>query len=82
MNRSRSMSSITRSTGRPEWWERISAIWRVVDSISRAAIATSDGAPRKPAEPWWIMSFACGRARRFPGAPPATIIAAADMPIP
>src|SRR5688500_4067396 len=82
MNRSRSMSFITCSTARPQCWERISAICRVVDSISRAAISTSDGAPRNPAEPWWIISFAWGNARRFPGAPPATIIAAADIPMP
>ena len=42
----------------------------------------SAGVPRKPAEPWWIITFAFGSANRFPGAPPARIIAPADMPIP
>ncbi len=42
----------------------------------------SDGAPRVPAEPWWIMMRAFGSAKRFPAAPPARIIAAADMPMP
>ena len=60
----------------------ISAICRVVASTSRAAIEMSVGAPRKPAEPWWIISFAFGRANRLPGAPAAVIIAAADIPIP
>ncbi len=60
----------------------ISPICRVVASTSRAAIEISVGAPRKPAEPWWIISFAFGRANRLPGAPAAVIIAAADIPIP
>ena len=51
MNRSRSMSSITRSTVRPQCRAMISAICRVVASTSRAAIEMSLGAPRKPAEP-------------------------------
>ena len=42
----------------------------------------SAGVPRKPPEPWWIITFAFGRTKRFPAAPPARIIAAADMPIP
>ena len=82
MKRSRSMSSITVSTSRPEWRPMISAICRVVAATSRAAIWMSDGAPRKPALPWWIISFAFGSANRLPAAPPAMIIAAADMPIP
>src|SRR6185312_2268330 len=82
MNLSRSMSSITCPNARPVCLDRTSAICRVEASISRAAIAMSDGAPRAPAEPWWIISFACGRASRLPGAPPATITAAADIPIP
>jgi hypothetical protein len=76
------MSSITCSEVRPVWRAMISAIWRVVDSTSRAAIEMSVGAPLNPAEPWWIMSFAFGSANRFPAAPAATIIAAADIPIP
>ena len=40
------------------------------------------GAPRVPADPWWIMIFALGRASRFPCAPPHRTIAAADMPMP
>ena len=51
MKRSRSMSSMTRSTGRPLCREMSSAICRVVASTSRAAIEMSLGAPRKPAEP-------------------------------
>ena len=42
----------------------------------------SAGEPRKPPEPWWIITFAFGSAKRFPCAPPERIIAAADMPIP
>ena len=42
----------------------------------------SRGAPRVPALPSWIMILAFGRANRFPAAPPARIIAAADIPIP
>ena len=42
----------------------------------------SAGVPRKPAEPWWIIIFAFGSAIRLPGAPPARIIAAADIPMP
>ena len=42
----------------------------------------SDGAPRMPAVPWWIITRALGSASRLPRAPPARIIAAADMPIP
>ena len=42
----------------------------------------SEGAPRVPAEPWWIMIRAFGRAKRFPAAPPERIMAAADMPMP
>ena len=42
----------------------------------------SAGVPRKPAEPWWIIIFAFGRAIRLPAAPPARIIAAADIPMP
>ena len=42
----------------------------------------SVGAPRKPAEPWWIMIFEFGSAIRLPGAPPQSTIAAADMPMP
>ena len=60
----------------------ISAIRRVIDRISRAAIWMSAGVPRYPADPWWIMIFAFGSAKRFPGAPPQRIIAAALMPIP
>ena len=82
MNRSRSMSSITVSMSRPAWRPMISAICRVVAATSRAAIWMSDGAPRKPALPWWIISFAFGSANRLPAAPPAMIIAAADMPMP
>ena len=40
------------------------------------------GAPRAPALPWWIMMRALGRARRLPGAPPQSTMAAADIPIP
>ena len=40
------------------------------------------GRAAEPAEPWWIISFAFGSAKRLPGAPPAMIMAAADMPIP
>jgi len=32
--------------------------------------------------PSWIMILAFGRAKRFPAAPPARIMAAADMPMP
>ena len=60
----------------------ISAICRVVAATSRAAIWMSEGAPRKPALPWWIISFAFGSAKRLPAAPPAMIMAAADIPIP
>ena len=60
----------------------ISAIRRVVASTSRSWISMSRGAPRVPADPWWIMILALGSARRFPGAPPQRTIAAADMPIP
>ncbi len=42
----------------------------------------SRGAPRLPALPWWIMILALGSARRLPAAPPARIIAAADIPMP
>jgi hypothetical protein len=45
----------------------ISAIRRVTDSTSRAWMSMSLGAPRKPAEPWWIIIFAFGRAERLPG---------------
>ena len=40
------------------------------------------GAPRAPAEPWWIMILALGRAMRFPLAPPHSTMAAADIPMP
>ena len=40
------------------------------------------GAPRVPAEPWWIMIRALGRARRLPAVPAPRIIAAADIAIP
>ena len=60
----------------------ICAIRSVISRISRAAIWMSAGEPRNPPDPWWIMIFAFGSAIRFPGAPPARIIAAADMPIP
>ena len=60
----------------------ISAIRRVMSRISRAAIWMSAGVPRKPPEPWWIMIFEFGSANRLPAAPPARIIAAADIPIP
>ena len=40
------------------------------------------GAPRVPAVPWWIMILELGRAKRLPGAPPARIMAAADIPMP
>ena len=58
------------------------AIRLVVASTSRSWISMSLGAPRVPAEPWWIMILALGSASRLPGAPPHRIIAAADMPIP
>ena len=60
---------------------RISAIRRVIENTS-AWISMSAGVPRKPAEPWWIIIFAFGSAIRSPGAPPASTIAAADIPIP
>ena len=60
----------------------ICAIRLVVESTSRRWISMSLGAPRAPADPWWIMILALGSAYRFPGAPPARIIAAADMPMP
>ena len=60
----------------------ISAIRCVMSRTSRAWIWMSDGAPRNPAEPWWIIIFVFGNAKRFPGAPPQRIIAPADMPIP
>ena len=50
MNRSRSMSSITVSTSRPEWRPMISAICRVVAATSRAAIWMSE-ARREPGAP-------------------------------
>ena len=76
------MSAITFSNGWPVCSARISAIRRVMSRISFAWIWMSAGVPRKPAEPWWIMIFAFGSAIRLPAAPPARIIAAADMPIP
>ena len=60
----------------------ISAIRCRISTISSAAIWMSLGVPRAPAEPWWIITFAFGRQKRFPGAPPVRIMAAADMPIP
>ncbi len=60
----------------------ISAIRFVMSRISRAAIWMSAGVPRKPPEPWWIMIFAFGSAKRLPAAPPQRIIAAALIPIP
>ena len=45
-------------------------------------MAMSAGLPRKPPEPWWIITFAFGSANRLPRAPPERIIAAADMPMP
>jgi hypothetical protein len=60
----------------------ISAIRRVISSTSLAWIWMSAGVPRKPAEPWWIITFEFGRAVRLPAAPPERIIAAADMPMP
>jgi hypothetical protein len=60
----------------------IRAIRSVISRISRAAIWMSVGAPRKAPEPWWIITFEFGSAIRFPGAPPARIMPAADMAIP
>ena len=60
----------------------ISAIRRVTESTSRAWMSMSEGVPRKPAEPWWIIIFAFGSAERLPGAPPQRIIAAADIAMP
>ena len=82
MKRSRSRSRSTCSTGRPLWNAMICAIRLVVESTSRSWISMSLGAPCVPAEPWWIMIFELGRARRLPGAPAHRIIAAADIPIP
>jgi hypothetical protein len=76
------MSRITCSTSRFECRAMISAIRRVTDSTSRAWMSMSVGVPRNPAEPWWIIIFAFGSAERLPGAPPARIIAAADIAIP
>ena len=81
-NRSRSMSFITCSTSRPEWRAITSAYRRVSARISRAAIWMSAGVPRKPPEPWWIITFELGRTWRFPAAPPARIIAPADIAMP
>ena len=60
----------------------ISAIRLVVARTSFRWMAMSDGAPRVPALPWWIMILELGRAKRLPAVPPARIIAAADMPMP
>ena len=60
----------------------ISAMRWVMSRISRAAIWISAGVPRKPPEPWWIITFAFGRAKRLPAAPPQRIIAPALMPMP
>ena len=76
------MSFITCSNGWPVCCAMISAIRLVMSSTSRAWIWMSAGVPRKPAEPWWIITFAFGSANRLPGAPPASTIAAADIPIP
>ena len=82
MKRSRSMSVMTFSTGWPVCLARISAMRRVIASTSWAWISMSAGVPRKPAEPWWIITLEFGSARRLPAAPPPRIIAAADMPMP
>src|SRR5439155_12583840 len=82
MKRSRSMSRRTLSTFWPECCEMTSAIRLVMSRISRAAIWMSAGVPRKPPEPWWIMTFEFGSRKRFPAAPPARIIAPADIAIP
>ena len=42
----------------------------------------SAGVPLKPGRALVIMSFAFGSANRLPGAPPAMISAAADIPMP
>ena len=42
----------------------------------------SAGVPRKPPEPWWIITFEFGSTKRFPAAPPARISAPADIAIP
>jgi hypothetical protein len=67
---------------RPLWWAMISDMRWVRARTSRSWISMSLGAPRVPAEPWWIMMRALGRANRFPAAPPHRIMAAADIPMP
>ena len=54
----------------------------MVAITSRKWISMSRGAPRAPAEPWWIIILAFGVASLLPGAPPQRIMAAADIPIP
>ena len=76
------MSWATRSRGCPLWWAMISDIRFVKERTSRSWISMSEGAPRVPAEPWWIMMRALGSAKRFPSAPPESIMAAADIPMP
>ena len=76
------MSWVTSSIDLPLWCAMISAIRLVRVITSRSWISISLGAPRVPALPWWIMMRALGNAKRFPGAPPQSTIAAADMPMP
>jgi hypothetical protein len=49
---------------------------------SRAWISISVGWPWKPDEPWWMRIFECGSALRFPGAPPARMVAPIDIAMP
>jgi hypothetical protein len=42
----------------------------------------SAGVPRKPPEPWWIITFELGRRKRLPAAPPASSRAPIDIAIP
>ena len=60
----------------------ISVIVLVVRSVSRAATSMSGIAPRKPVEPWWISTRACGSAARFPFVPAIRITAAIEAAMP
>ena len=60
----------------------ISAYLCVSARISRAAIWMSAGVPRKPPDPWWIITFEFGSTCRLPGAPDARTSAPADIAMP